>query len=193
MLENLNKYKIILASKSPRRHELFSLLRIPYNTTVIGGISESYPDDMNPEFVPQFLSEQKAKVYLKFFKGEELIITADTIVIAENKILGKPKDEKDAIRMLQHLSDKTHKVITGVSITTQHKQISFSDTTEVKFSKLTEEEIKYYIGNFRPFDKAGSYGIQEWIGAIGVEWIKGSYYNVMGLPLQVLYKNLKSF
>lgn len=193
MLSNLNKYKIILASKSPRRHELFANLRLPFHTVTIGGIDESYPAEMSPFKVPEYLAKKKSRIYLDSFHGNELIITADTLVIANGKIMGKPKDEKDAKKMLGELSGITHEVITGVSISTHEKQITFSDITEVKFCKLTEDEIEYYVCNFRPMDKAGSYGIQEWIGCIGVEWIRGSYYNVMGLPVHRLYESLKNF
>lgn len=193
MLKNLSKYKIILASKSPRRHELFANLRLPFHTVVIGGIDESYPADMPAREVPEYLSRKKSEAYLKTFHGDELIVTADTIVIADGKILGKPKDEKDAIEMLHLLSGITHEVITGVSISTKERQVTFSDITEVRFCKLSDAEIQYYVSNFRPLDKAGAYGIQEWIGCIGVEWIKGSYYNVMGLPVHRLYEHLKEF
>lgn len=193
MLENLKKYKVILASKSPRRHELFKNLRIPFNTVVIGGIDESYPIDMNPDEVPEYLSKKKSDAYLKHFQDNELVVTADTLVIIDSKILGKPKNELEAKEMLELLSDNEHKVITGVSISTKNRRITFSDLTTVKFSAITKEEIEYYVGNFRPLDKAGSYGIQEWIGLIGVESINGSYFNVMGLPIHRLYQELKHF
>lgn len=193
MLENLSKYKILLASKSPRRHELMAMLRIPFNTVVINGIDETYPHDLEARKIPEYLSGKKAEAYLKTFKGNELIITADTLVILDNKVIGKPHDEEDARRVLKELSGKTHQVVTGISINTQEKHVTFSDTTEVKFCELNEEEIRYYVNNFRPLDKAGAYGIQEWIGCIGVEWINGSYFNVMGFPVHRVYEHLKSF
>lgn len=193
MFSNLKDYKVILASKSPRRQELFAALRIPYHTMVIGGIDESYPSDLIAEEVPEFIARKKAKAYLTHFSGNELIITADTLVIAEGRIMGKPRDEADAMEMIKVLAGREHKVVTGVSISTHHKQVTFSDETIVKFSSLTPEEINYYVSNYRPLDKAGAYGIQEWIGYVAVEWIKGSYFNVMGLPVHRLYEALKQF
>lgn len=190
MFDNLKKYKIFLASKSPRRYELLSQLRIPFNTINIGGIDETYPLEMDAEAIPEYLSRKKGEIYISNFSGNELIITADTLVILNNQIMGKPKDAEDAKKMLQQLSGETHKVITGVCLTTRDKQISIKDITEVKFKELRKEEIDYYIGHYLPFDKAGSYGIQEWIGLIAVDWIRGSYYNVMGLPVHKLYEML---
>lgn len=193
MLENLSKYNILLASKSPRRHELFSQLRIPFKTVTINGIDEAYPTELETVLIPAFIAEKKINAYLKKFTGNELIITADTLVILDKEVMGKPKDYDDAVRMLKQLSGKIHKVVTGVCIATRDKKCVFSVDTEVKFINLSENDIEYYVTTFRPYDKAGSYGIQEWIGYIGVEWIKGSYFNVMGLPVQRLYKELKKF
>ena len=193
MLENLRKYKILLASKSPRRHELLSHLRIPFNTVIIRGIDESYPDDMPVLDIPEYLSQKKADAYLASFNSNEMIITADTLVICDGKVMGKPHDHKEAYEMINALSGNTHQVITGVCISTKEKKVAFSDKTDVKFCEMTKEEIDYYINNFRPFDKAGAYGIQEWIGCVAVESIEGSYYNVMGLPVHRLYEELKKF
>jgi len=193
MLENLSKYHILLASKSPRRRELLSELRIPFSPINIGGIDECYPENLPAEDVPQFIADRKADAYTAHIKENEMVITADTLVIQGNRIFGKPKSEDEAMEMLLSLSDSVHKVVSGVCIVTFTRRVSFTATTEVKFSKLTEEEIKYYIENFRPFDKAGSYGIQEWLGCVAVEWIKGSFYNVMGLPIHRLYHELKQF
>lgn len=193
MLENLRKYKVLLASKSPRRRELLSQLRIPFNVISVGGIDETYPEDMPSEEIPLFLANLKADAYVKSFKGNELVITADTLVIIDGKVLGKPHDRDEAIEMLTTLSGNTHKVVTGVCISTLARRATFSTTTKVTFAKLCRDDIEYYIENFLPFDKAGAYGIQEWIGCIAVESINGSFYNVMGLPVHQLYKELKNF
>lgn len=193
MLTNLDKYKILLASKSPRRRELLQQLRVPFHVITLGGIDESFPDSVPRVDVPQFVSEKKADAFQKIINDNELVITADTMVICEDRILGKPKDAKEAKEMLRFLADKTHKVATGVTVTTQDRRTSFTTVTEVTFGPLTDEEINYYVDNFQPFDKAGAYGIQEWIGAVAVSNIKGSYHNVMGLPVHRLYQELKLF
>lgn len=193
MLNNLSKYRILLASKSPRRRELLSQLRIPFNVITIGGIDETYPEDLAADDIPQYIANKKADAYSQYIKGNELIITADTLVILDGKVLGKPKDQKAAVEMLEKLSGKTHKVITGVSISTAQKRTTFSTVTEVKFANLEKSDIIYYVDNFLPFDKAGGYGIQEWIGCVAVEGIVGSFYNVMGLPVHQLYKELTIF
>lgn len=184
---------MLLASKSPRRQELLALLHIPFKIVTIGGLDESYPSDMKPDDVPEYLSQKKASAYSENFHGNELIITADTLVILDDMIMGKPKDKEDAGEMLGLLSGKTHKVVTGVSITTSEKRESFSSVTEVTFAHITKSEIEYYVNTYRPLDKAGAYGIQEWIGGVAVSGIKGSYYNVMGLPIHKLYAHLKKF
>lgn len=193
MLDHLRDYKILLASKSPRRRELLQQLRIPFHVTTIGGIDESYPEDIPTDEIPAYLAEKKAGAYLQNFRENELIITADTLVILDNEVLGKPKDYEDAVAMLKKLSGKTHKVITGVCIATRLKKTTFSSVTKVKFADLSDEVIDYYIENFLPYDKAGAYGIQEWIGCVAVESIEGSFYNVMGLPVHQLYKELRNF
>lgn len=186
-------YHIILASNSPRRKELLSGLDIPYEVFTLPDIPENYPDTMDKEKVSEYLSLQKAKAYQYILKDDTLLITADTIVLLGEIILEKPKDAEDAKRMLRMLSGKTHKVITGVSITTKEKQKTFSDTALVTFENLTDEEIEYYVQKYKPFDKAGAYGVQEWIGYVAVKWIEGSYFNVMGLPIHRVYQSLKAF
>lgn len=192
-LSNLSKYKILLASKSPRRRELLEMLRIPFNTVSISSIKESYPTDLSYKEIPLYLANIKGDAYKKLIKDNELVITADTLVIGECGIYGKPSDTEDAKKMLRNLAGNVHSVITGVSIITGTKRKSFTTETQVKFATLAENEIDYYVENFQPYDKAGAYGIQEWIGGIAVEWIHGSFYNVMGLPVHRLYQELKKF
>lgn len=189
----LNDYKIILASNSPRRKELLSGLDIDYETRVIPDVDESYPNSLHIEDVAVYLAEKKASAYQPELKDKELLITADTVVLLENKILGKPANEEESATMLRVLSSKTHKVITAVCLTSTEKQVSFFDTSLVTFGKLIDAEIDYYVSKYKPFDKAGAYGVQEWIGYIAVERIEGSYYNVMGLPVFKVYKELKEF
>ncbi len=193
MLENLNKYKVLLASKSPRRRELLEQLRVPFSTVTIGGIDEDYPEDLPVMEVAEYLANHKADAYSRLLKHNELIITADTLVICGDKIYGKPNSPENATETLLELAGKTHCVVTGVCVMTTKERRSFSTVTEVKFSELTKEEAQYYVSNFSPFDKAGAYGIQEWIGCVAVESINGSFYNVMGLPVNRLYQILKEF
>lgn len=180
--------KIILCSNSPRRKELLSGLGLDYGVRVVGDIDESYPHSMPAKNVAQYIAEKKADAYTA--AEEEIILTADTVVIVDNEILGKPKDGADAARMLRLISGRTHQVITGVCLKNRDKRISFSVSTDVTFKLLSEDEISYYIEHYRPFDKAGAYGIQEWIGFIGVTELNGSYFNVMGLPVQRIYDAL---
>lgn len=191
MLDNLKKYHIILASNSPRRRELLSGLGVDYEVRTLPGVDESYPDTLSGEDIPVYISREKAAAYLPSIAPDELIITADTIVWLDGRVLGKPADEADACRMLRELSGRTHRVITGVMLSTATFQKSFAVTSEVEFAPLTEEEIMYYVDHYRPLDKAGAYGVQEWIGFIGVRRLSGSYFNVMGLPIQRLYQELK--
>lgn len=193
MLDNLKKYHVLLASKSPRRRELLAQLRVPFDVVTIGGIKEEYPDTLPLDQVPMYLAGLKADRYAKHLKSNELIITADTVVISGNHILGKPATIDEAKIMLGLLAGKTHEVVTGVVISTSGRRSAFASRTRVTFGTLMPEEIDYYVDNFSPLDKAGAYGIQEWIGCIGVEKIEGSFYNVMGLPVCRLYKELKSF
>lgn len=191
MLDNLKKYHIKLASNSPRRRELLAGLGIEFETKVLPGIDESYPDTLKGEEISLYIASKKADAYRTTLQPDELIITADTIVYLDGLVLGKPHDAADARRMLTLLSGHTHQVITGVCILTASQQRSFTVTTEVTFDTLGEEEISYYVEKCHPMDKAGSYGIQEWIGFIGVTGLQGSYYNVMGLPVQRLYQELR--
>ncbi len=193
MLENLAAYRIILGSNSPRRRELLAGLDLSFDVYVIPGLEENYPDSLQPQEIPVFLSKQKAEAYLSTLEDQVLLITADTIVWNETEVIGKPKDREDAIRMLRSLSRHEHQVVTGVCLTTTKKQETFSVVSSVRFASLTDEEIIYYVDKYKPFDKAGAYGIQEWIGYVGVESISGSFYNVMGLPVQRLYQELKRF
>ena len=193
MLDNLKNYRIILASNSPRRRELLSGLGISYEVRTLPGIDESYPADLPVEQIAEYIAAEKAAAYQRQMAADELIITADTIVVIAGEVMGKPHDADDARRMLRKLSNCTHQVITGVCLTMMKKQRRFSVTTDVTFKALTDDEIGYYITNYSPFDKAGAYGIQEWIGMVGVESIKGCFYNVMGLPLHRLYKEIRAY
>lgn len=193
ILPNLNRYKIVLGSNSPRRRELLAGLDIDFEVQVIPGIDESFPDTLPAVDVPVYIARKKAEAYIPSMPADELLITADTIVWTFGEILGKPKDREDAIAMLRKVSGRVHEVITGVCITTKEKTISFSASSAVSFARLDEEEIVYYVDKYRPFDKAGSYGIQEWIGYVAVEAINDSFYNVMGLPVRLLYQELKKF
>lgn len=193
MLENLNQYKVVLASNSPRRKELLSGLGIPYEVKTLPDIDESFPEGLDGVEIPAYIARSKADAYRSLMQPDELIITADTIVWLDGEVMGKPADAEDARRMLRALSGQTHQVITGVCLTTPGVQKVFSTVTDVTFCCLSEEEIAYYVDRYRPMDKAGSYGIQEWIGFVGVESISGSYFNVMGLPIQRLYTELKKF
>ncbi|MFR0678113.1 Maf-like protein [Dysgonomonas mossii] len=190
---NLSRYNIILASNSPRRKELLSGLNIPYEIKTLPDIDESYPDNLIGKDIAIYIAKEKANAYLDQLDDNTLLITADTIVLLDGKIYGKPSDDTDAKQMLRDLSGKTHQVITGVCITTKDKQVSFGVSSEVRFAKLEDDEIEYYVSNYKPFDKAGAYGVQEWIGYIAVEYISGSYFNIMGLPIQRLYRELKKF
>ena len=178
-----------MASNSPRRRELLAGLGLPFEVRIIDGIDESYPASLVVSDVPLFISKKKAQAYT--LAPSELLITADTIVCIDNEILGKPKDNEEACKMLTKLSGRTHQVITGVTLTTTEWTHSFSCSSDVTFAILSEQEILHYVNAYHPLDKAGAYGIQEWIGYIGVTRLEGSYFNVMGLPVQRLYSELK--
>lgn len=193
MLENLKKYNVVLASNSPRRKELLQRLGIPFKVRTLFGIDESYPDTLRGEDIVRYISRNKAKAYRISMAPNELLITADTIVCLNGEVMGKPKGADEAKGMLRRLSGNVHQVITGVTIVAGEHMDNFAVTTQVKFSDLTESEINFYVDNYLPFDKAGSYGIQEWIGMVAVEEIRGSYFNVVGLPVQRLYQHLKDF
>lgn len=191
MLENLKKYRIILASASPRRKELMQGLDLDFEVRRLPDVDESFPASLQGGDIPLYISKKKADAYRPFMAADELVITADTIVWLDGIALGKPADEADARRMLRNMSGKTHQVFTGVAITTKEEQRSFVAQSDVTFAPLDNDEIEYYIAKYRPMDKAGSYGAQEWIGYIGMSNIVGSYFNVMGLPVQRLYHELK--
>lgn len=186
-------YRIILASNSPRRRELLAGLGIDFTVHVIGGIDESWPHDLKGEDIPLYISREKAAPYKAAIYPDELVITADTIVYVDGEVLGKPRDNADAVRMLRLISGRWHEVITGVTLMTAVRERSFAVTTRVRFCNLTDSEIEQYVESGLPMDKAGAYGIQEWIGYVGVEAIEGSYFNVVGLPVQRLYRELINF
>ncbi len=190
MLDNLKRYHIILASNSPRRRELLAGLGIDFEVRVLPDVAETYPADLPVGRIAEFIAREKADAYRRLMAPDDLVITADTIVVAADEVMGKPVDAADARRMLRRLSDSTHQVITGTCLTTCERQLCFSVTTDVTFKRLTDEEIDHYVCHYRPFDKAGAYGIQEWIGYIGVTGLRGSYFNVMGLPVQRIYTEL---
>jgi len=193
MLSELLKHKtIILGSKSPRRKELLEGLGIKFETRT-KEVDETFSDKIDQLKVAQFLAEKKADAFTNELTVDDIVITSDTIVLCNNEVLGKPKDEQAAFEMLTKLSGKSHQVITGVCLKSIQKTITFSDTTKVWFKPLSENEINFYIQNYKPFDKAGSYGIQEWIGYVGIEKIEGTYFNVMGLPVNLLYKEMQDF
>lgn len=186
-------YKVVLASNSPRRKELLAGLGIDFEVRTLKNIDESWPQNLKGEDIPVYISSKKAEAYKPNMADDEMIITADTIVYDNGQVLGKPTDEHDAESFLRQLSGHAHEVITGVCIATKNKTEQFSSTSKVFFDELSDEEINYYVNTYKPFDKAGAYGIQEWIGFIGVTRIEGSYFNVMGLPVQRLYKALRQF
>lgn len=188
-----DNYHIILASNSPRRRELLSGLDLDFEVKVLPDIEENYPETLATQDIPVYIATEKAAAYKNLMSEHDLIITADTVVVLGDKVLGKPESLDDAKRMLHELSGHTHQVITGVCLMTRTRQRSFSVTTDVTFKQLTEAEIDYYVEKYRPLDKAGAYGIQEWIGYIGVTGLNGSYFNVMGLPVQRIYNELNDF
>lgn len=189
----VNDYKIILASNSPRRRELLAGLGIEFEVRVLPGIDESYPASMPAEETAEYIAGKKAAAYRQVMADDELVITADTVVIVGDEVLGKPADTQMAAQMLRKLSGRTHQVMTGVCMTTSEQTVSFSVKTDVTFKQLADDEIEYYIKKYQPLDKAGAYGIQEWIGYIGCTGLNGSYYNVMGLPVQRIYTELQRF
>lgn len=188
--QKLSKYSIILGSASPRRQQFFKDLQLNF-TIQVKEVDEVYPAELQGSEITDYLADLKSKAFTNL-RDNELVITSDTIVWLENKALEKPKNEAEAFAMLRKMSGKKHEVITSISLKTAHSQKIVNDTTAVFFKELTDEEIKYYIKNHQPFDKAGGYGIQEWIGFIGIEKIEGSYFNVMGLPVHKLYKELQN-
>ena len=192
-MKNLLPHKIILASNSPRRKELLAGLDVQFEVRVLKGIDESYPATLPTAEIAEYIAQKKASAYRETIAADELVITADTIVVLGDEVLGKPKDAADARRMLRELSGQTHQVITGVVLTTKERQEHFSVVSNVTFKELTDDEIDYYVETYKPMDKAGAYGIQEWIGYVGVTRLEGSYFNVMGLPVQRIYEALRRF
>jgi septum formation protein len=191
ILTNLKGKKIILASNSPRRRQLMEELGLKFEVKTKAEVSEEFPSHLTPEEVAVYLAEHKASEFNEEIDENAVVVTADTIVVFENQILNKPVDFDDAVRMLEMLSGQKHSVITGVCLRTKTKTNSFFSKTDVYFKKLDKTETDYYIYNFKPYDKAGAYGIQEWIGLVGIEKIEGSYFNVMGLPVDMIYDRLK--
>lgn len=189
----LKDYHIILASNSPRRRELLHGLDLDFDVEVLPGVPEKYPKDLSPKDIPLYISVEKASAYKDKLKDKDILITADTMVILGDEALGKPKDEADAKKMLHSLSGKTHQVVTGVTITSKDRVRTFAVSTDVTFKSLSNDEINYYVSHYHPLDKAGAYGIQEWIGYVGVTGIRGSYFNVMGLPVQRIWDELHKF
>ncbi len=192
-LRDINKYNIILASQSPRRQEIMTRFGLRFTVEKKLNVEEIYPKDLSTIDVATYLAKLKANAYGKIAKPDTILITADTIVCMNDELLPKPIDYGEAFDMLRKLSGKEHTVITGVCIRSSSNLVSFSSETVVRFTNLTDTEIDFYIQNYRPFDKAGAYGVQEWIGYAGIDYIKGSYYNVVGLPIQKLYEELLKF
>lgn len=192
-LANLDRYEVILASGSPRRRELLAMLDIDFTVDTSHPVDETVPEGMKAEEIPLYLSQLKAAAYPLADDGNKLVITADTVVILDDMVLGKPEDLRGAADMLAMLQNRTQRVVTGVTIRTSTDSVSFSAESEVEFGALTPEEIAYYVERYSPLDKAGAYGIQEWIGAAAIRGIRGSFYNVMGLPVHRLYSELKKF
>lgn len=192
-LDKLKRYRIILASASPRRKELLSKLDIDFTVKVLRDVDESFPASLPVVQVPQYISRKKADAYRQEMQENDMVITADTVVAVGRRILGKPKSAEEARVMLKLLSDRYHRVVTGVTIMTAKRTETFATVSRVRFTRLNDEEIDYYISKYKPFDKAGAYGIQEWIGMVGITELNGSYFNVMGLPVQRLYAKLKEF
>jgi septum formation protein len=192
IIDKLNDYEIILASRSPRRQQLLQELGLKFEV-VTREYSEIYPEGLGGEEIARYVAHEKAASFKNEISYNEIVIAADTIVWCNNRVLGKPVNRNDAARILKEISGNTHEVITGVSLLSQSKQFTFSDSTKVTFDSLSDEEIYYYIERYRPYDKAGAYGIQEWIGIVACSHIDGSYFNVVGLPVQKLYKELQRF
>ena len=193
LLEDLKKFNIILASKSPRRKELLSGMGLNFTVADNYDVEEICPEQVLIEESPWYISKLKSESYPLPLSENDIVISADTLVICGNKPFGKPKDRKEAIDMLSFLSGNTHKVITGVTLRSQNNTQAFSEVSEVSFRSLKEDEIEFYVDNYKPYDKAGAYAIQEWIGMVGIDNINGSYYNIMGLPTETLFRQLSLF
>lgn len=193
MWQHLSKYRIILGSQSPRRVELLRGLDLPFEQVLLEGVDESYPSTLRPEEIPLYIAQHKAESYRPLLDDQTLLITADTLVFIEDQVLGKPKSEEEARAMLRQLSGRSHSVTTGVTLTTTERMECFSDTATVEFLPLADEEIDYYVRHYHPLDKAGAYGIQEWIGYRAIRRIEGSFYTVMGLPVHLVGQYLRAF
>lgn len=193
MWQHLSKYRIILGSQSPRRVELLEGLDLPFEQVLLEGVDESYPATLRPEEIPLYIAQHKAESYRPLLDDQTLLITADTLVFIEDQVLGKPKSEEEARAMLRQLSGRSHSVTTGVTLTTTERMECFSDTATVEFLPLADEEIDYYVRHYHPLDKAGAYGIQEWIGYRAIRRIEGSFYTVMGLPVHLVGQYLRAF
>ncbi len=192
IVDSFVNYRIILASQSPRRQQLLSELGLKFDI-VIKDYTESYPEGLNGEQIARYIASEKAKTFKNELSDNEIVITADTIVWCNNHVLGKPTDYDEAVSILKEISGNTHEVITGVTILSSTKETTFSESTKVTFDQLSDDDIRYYIDNFNPYDKAGAYGIQEWIGIAACSHIDGSYFNVVGLPVQKLRLELEKF
>ena len=193
ILDKINQYRIILGSQSPRRHALLSGLGINFEIITCADQDETYPEGLKKEEIPVYLAKQKSNLLMDQLSADTILITADTIVWINNEVLGKPLNHDEAIEILKKISGRMHEVHTGVCLKSLRKEVLFSVKSEVFFRNLYEDEIEYYISRYKPYDKAGAYGVQEWIGYIGIEKINGSYYNVMGLPTQRLFNELQKF
>lgn len=191
-IDDLNKFRIILGSRSPRRQELLMELGLKFEV-VTKDWDERYPEHLAGPEIALFVAEEKAKSFIPEIRDNEIVITADTIVWCDNEVLSKPSDSEDALRIIRKISGRTHEVITGVCLLSALKMVSFQSSTRVTFSELTDEEIVHYISRYKPYDKAGAYGIQEWIGIAACSSIEGSYFNVVGLPVEQVYSELKKF
>ena len=190
---NINNKKIILASASPRRKELLAGLCVDFEVDTRNNFEEVYSPDIPHDKIPEVLSEGKSFGFHRDLAPDEILITSDTLVLCEDHVMGKPQDREEAYQMLKLLSGRSHKVITGITIRDYQKMSTLSDTAIVHFKELSDNEIYYYIDNFKPFDKAGAYGIQEWIGYIGIDKIEGSYFTIMGFPVHLVYQELNKF
>jgi septum formation protein len=190
--DQFTDFKIILASRSPRRQQLLLELGLKFDV-VVKEYTEAYPEGLDGEKIARYIAHAKAESFINEISDNEIVITADTIVWCKDQVLGKPVNRADAIRILKEISGNTHEVITGVSLLSRKKELTFSESTKVTFEVLSQDEIDYYIDEYKPYDKAGAYGIQEWIGIIACSHIDGSYFNVVGLPVQRLYKELQKF
>lgn len=191
--DRLKDFRIILASQSPRRKMLLAGLDLSFEVLVRKGVEETFPDDLSMTEIPEYLARSKSDHYTDLLDDKTLVITADTIVWHKNEVVGKPRDPNHAMEIISRLSGNTHEVVTGVCIRSENRMKVFHSISKVEFRTLTREEIQYYVHKYQPLDKAGAYGIQEWIGYIGIEKIEGSFYNVMGLPVQTLYHELSAY